>query len=249
MKRVKEIILAIAIISAISWMIYSLYQWHSKKYSKELTNRIAELSPHGGPPETVEGLRQAIALYEDQIERNIREAAQTGVYWKILAIRLADKNMHRDALAAFERARNYNTEDESLYYLTAVSAGIAAKSVLGNTEDARKEREKYYDLCESAYLNAIRLDSTYTKPMYGLAVLYVFELNRPAEAIKHLERYLQLKPSDASVLAVFARAYYMTGNYLKAIDIYDKIISVTKDQKLKEEALNNINFIQRMMYD
>jgi len=249
MKKLKEIISAILVIAAISIIFYLVYQHVNTKTHRDLAKRIAELSPKGGPPETFDGLRKAIALYEDQIERNVREGAQTGVYWKILAIRLADKKMHNDALNAFERAIYYNTEDPTIYYLTGISAASAAKSLVGFSAGEQKEKDRLYKLSENSYLKSMELDITYTKPMYGIAILYVFELDRPKDAIPYLERYLKIASSDISAMFVLARAYYSTENYSGAVELYDKIISRTKDKKIKEEALKNKDLIQGMIYE
>jgi len=249
MKQLKEIVLGIFVILVFGWLVTFIYRAESSKTNRDLVKRIREISPRGGPPETIDGLRQAIALYQDQIERNVREGAQTGVYWKILAVRLADRNLNNDALEALERAIYFNTEDPVLYYLTGVSAANVAKSKVGFTANIDIERGNYFRLAENSYLRALELDITYAKAMYGLAILYVFELDRPQDAIVHLERYLQLQSSDIAAMFVLARAHYMVENYQQAVEIYDRIASRTKNQKEKEEALNNREFIQRLRYE
>ena len=249
MKQFKEIVLGVFVILVFAWLVTYIYRIESRSYNKELAKRISEISPRGGPPETIEGLRQAIALYEDQIERNVREGAQTGVYWKILATRLADKKLHNDALVALEKAIYFNSDDPVLFYLTGVSAANVGKSKVGFSPDARREMEQNYTLAENSYLRALEIDITYTKAMYALAVLYVFELDRPQDSIVYLERYLQLQPSDVSAMFVLARANFMIENFSQAVEIYDRIVSRTKDQKVKEEALNNRELIQRMIYE
>jgi len=249
MKKFKEILAIIVLIFAVTSVILFIYRSGSTKTNRELARRIAELSPHGGPPETIDGLRKAIALYEEQIEKNVREGAQTGVYWKILATRFADRSMHHDALSALERAIYFNAEDPILYNLTGVSAGTVAKSIVGFSVNAQREREHYYKLSETAYLRALELDVLYTRPMYGLAVLYTFELDRPEEAIPYLERYLSILPSDTSAMFVLARAYYMTANNSKAIEVYDRIIMRTKDKQVREEASANRDYIQGRFYE
>jgi len=249
MKRIKEFILAVLIIAAIGLFIYYVFQNVNTRTNRALAKRLAELSPRGGPPETIDGLKKAIALYEDQIERNVREGAQTGVYWKILAVRLADKNMHNDALDAYERAIYFNTEDAAIYYLTGVSAASAAKSLVGFSSAAEKEKARLYKLSENSYLRALELDATYTKPMYGLGILYVFELDRPQDAIQYLERYLKIAVSDVSAMFILARAYYSTGKYTDAIECYDRILNRTKDKNIKEEALKNRDIIQGILYE
>jgi tetratricopeptide (TPR) repeat protein len=248
MKKVKEILTGVLVILVIGALITVVYRREQGKPSRELAKRIAELSPRGGPPETIEGLRKAIALYEDQIERNVREGAQTGVYWKILATRLAERGMHRDALAAFERALQYNAEDPTLYYLTGVSAGIVAKSALGFAAADSAEKTRFFTLSESAYLRAVELDNDYPKPRYGLGVLYTFELERPADAIPHLERYLQIIASDVQAMFVLAAACYMTGRYGEAVDLYDRIIARSKDPKVRAEAQYNKDLIREQQY-
>jgi len=248
MKKTKEFITGICIFLVVAGLVFLVVQGEGKK-NRELARRIAELSPRGGLPDSIEGLRKAIALYEDQIEKNVREGAQTGVYWKILAIRLADRDMHYDALVAFEKAIYFNAADPVLFNLTGVSAGIVAKNIIGFSANADREREQYFKLAENSYLRAIELDSTYAKPFYGLGVLYVFELDRPQEAIPYLEQFVKLQPSDISAMFVLARAYATTGSYEEAIDLYDRIISRTKDQKIRDEALRNIDTIQGLLYE
>jgi len=248
MNKLKEFLIAILIIAAVGSLIYFMYQRGSTATNRELARRMAEISPRGGPPESIDGLRQAIALYEDQIERNVREGAQTGIYWKILGIRLADRGMHNDALTALERAIFFNTEDPVLYYLTGVSGASVAKSIVGFSINAERERDSFYALAENAYLRALELDITYTRPMYGLGILYVFELNRPEDAIVYLERYLQILPNDIPALFVLARANIMLENFSRAVDIYDRIIERTRDKQVREEAQYNREFIMGLIY-
>jgi len=252
MKKFKEFLIALVLLAVVAGLIYTIHQTTSKRYSKELTKRMMEISPRGGPPETIEGLRRAIALYEDQIERNIREGAQTGVYWKILAMRLADKpnNMHEEALQALERAIYFNSEDPLLFYLTGVSAAMVAKSKVGFKVSDEREKERYFKLSENSYLRALELDVTYTRAMYGLGILYIFELeNRAQDGIVQLERYLQIQASDISAMFVLARAYFMIENFTRAIEIYDRIADRTKNKAEKEEAYKNRDFIMGIMYE
>ena len=247
--KFKDLIMGFLIIAVILLVGFYVHQQAGRRTNRELARRINELSPRGGPPQTIEGLRKAIALYEDQIERNVREGAQTGAYWKILAIRLADRGMHNDALDAFERAIYFNTEDASLFYLTGVSAGHVAKSIVGFSPDSNAQREHFLRLSENAYLRAIELDNRYTRPLYGLGVLYVFELDRPAEAIPYLERLLEILSTDFSAMFVLARAYFMTGDFYNATELYDRIISRTRDARMRQEAVNNREIISRMLYE
>ena len=109
------------------------------------------------------------------------------------------------------------------------------------------EREHYFKLSENSYLRALELDITYTRPMYGLGILYVFELDRPNDAIGHLERYLQIQQSDTSAMFVLARAYFMIENFTKAAELYGRIADRTKDKNIKEEAINLRSFVQGML--
>jgi tetratricopeptide (TPR) repeat protein len=229
-------------------LILGLYLSERQKSRYVLARRVAELSPRGGVPATIEGLRAAIAIYEEAVEEHVRTAAQAGSYWKILAVRLADRGMHQDALEALETGIRFNGEDPTLFYLTGVSAAMVAKNSLGFSQGSiQAERDHYFAMAERAYLRAIELDSTYAKPRYGLGILYSFELDRPLEAIPHLERYLELMNRDLDAMFALARSYYMTRAYDRAIDLYDRIIVTAKDSARKDEARNNRDYIMEQL--
>jgi tetratricopeptide (TPR) repeat protein len=202
--------------------------------------------PGGGVPGSIEDLRAAISAYEERIEEHVRDAAQTAIYWKILATRLQDKGLHTEALDALERALYYTPDDPSLHYLTGLSAGIVAKSFYAAVN--RQDRERYFALAEAAYLRAIELDSRYARPRYGIGVLYVFELDRPRDAIPHLLRYMEIIINDVDAMFVLARAYYMTEEYQPAADLYDAIMGLTKDKDKRAEAQNNKQLVLDALY-
>jgi tetratricopeptide (TPR) repeat protein len=234
----------LVVLFVIAGVILGIYLAERQKSRYELARRIAELSPRGGTPVTIDGLRKAIAIYAEALEEHVRDAAQTGTYWKILAVRLADKGMHRDALDALDMAIRYNGEDPTIFYLTGVSAATVAKNALGFSQAGfQAERDHYFVMAERAYLRAIELDSAYAKPRYGLGILYTFELERPAEAIPRLEEYLDLMSRDVDAMFVLARAYYMTDNYERAVDLYDRIVVSTKDTVKQDEARNYRDYI------
>ncbi|MDR2607721.1 MAG: tetratricopeptide repeat protein [Treponema sp.] len=244
--KVKEVLSGIVIVAVVFAVVFGVYSGAKKKSHRDLAKRIAELSPRGGPPETVEGLSKAIALYEDQITLNLKEGVQTASYWKILATRYIDKKLYNEALKALERAVYYNNEDPTLFYLTGLSAGVVAKSSLDFPGTEENLQMRYFTLAEQAYLRSIELDPDYPKPRYGLGILYSFELGRPLEALPHLEHYAELLPRDMNALFALARVYYQTGNNERALEIYDRIIREAKDQNQKAEAQKNREFILEM---
>jgi len=245
--KVKDALIGLFVIVTFGALIVMVYHFEMEKGHRDLAKRIAGLSSRGGPPETIDGLKKAIAIYENQIELNVKTGAQTGVYWKILAIRLADKGMHKDAIEAFDRALYYNADDPTIFYLTGESASVAAASTLDFNDNSILERARYQRLAESAYLRAISLDPTYAKPRLGLGILYTFDMDRPADAIPQLDRYLQIMSSDIRGMFVLARAYYMTGDNDRAVELYERIIYRSKDPKVKAEAQNNIGIIRDLM--
>jgi tetratricopeptide (TPR) repeat protein len=245
-KKIKETVLGTVIFAFLVTVVILVYRNELDKPHRELAKRIAEITPGGGTPRTIEGLKQAIALYEAQIELNVKEGAQTGAYWKILAVRLADKGIHREALSALERALYFTPADPTLLFLTGESASIVAANALKFSVTNDSEKENFYKLAESAYLRAIEQDPVYAKPLLGLGMLYTFDLNRPLEAMPLLRRYMNMMPNDIKAMFVLARACFMAENYEEAIEIYGRILNKSKDPSVRAEAQNNREFIRSL---
>jgi tetratricopeptide (TPR) repeat protein len=247
--KIKETALGLLALIVVAGGIWGLWSYQKNKDRDDLARRIFETGSRStGIPSTIEGLRSAINAYEAQIERHVKDAAQTGVYWKILATRLQDKGLHLEALEALEHALGYYPEDPALHYMTGLSSGYAAKDAHNFPGGEADLRSRYFTLAESAYLRAIELDDRYLRPRYGIGVLYVFELDRPAEAIPHLLRLLEISTRDVDAMSVLARAYYMTGEIEEALKLYDRIAALTKDPKKREEAEKNRQYLQGQLY-
>jgi tetratricopeptide (TPR) repeat protein len=235
----KEALIGVGVIALIAAAILIFTGYNRNRQRDALAEEIAALNPGNGPPETIEGLRSAIRAYEAKIALHVKDAAQTGVYWKILAYRLQGRGLHGEALKALEQAVSYAPLDPALHYLTGVSAGAMAKSSLNFEGSAgNMTRENYYALAENGYLRAISLSERYFAPLYGLGVLYAFELGRPGEAVPYLLKGLEIR-ADVDAMFVLARAYYMTESYREAVEMYERIIGFTGDPEKQQEAQIN----------
>ncbi|MDR0718839.1 MAG: tetratricopeptide repeat protein [Treponema sp.] len=248
MKKIKkEVAIGIVVIACLVIAFLGVLFYQTEKTRNDMARHIAGLG-RDSPPETIEGLKTAIKAYEKQIENHVSQAAKIGIYWKILASRLQDRSLHNEALEALEQAIYYTPEDPALHYLTGISAGIAAKSQHDFVGLDNPERQRLFVLSEDAYLRAIELDPRYLPPRYGLAVLYIFELDRPEDAIPHLLQYLEISKSDTDAMFLLASAYYMTEAFEEAVAEYDKIIRLTKDEEKRTRAQDNRQTVLGRLY-
>ena len=223
--------------------VVSIYQ--RDRGRMQFAESIASRSPS---MDNINELRRSIAQYERRMEQYVQTAAQTGLYWKLLSARLQERGLHGEALEALQRAIYYNPEDPLLHYYTGVSAGTMAKSFHVFPGMVNADRNLYYTLAEESFLRAIELDNRYLRPRYSLGVLYVFDLDRPEDAIPHLELYLEISRNDIDTMFVLARANYMLRKYQAAVDLYERIIMLTTDPQKKTDAQNNRQIVLGLMY-
>lgn len=191
-------------------------------------------------PTTIEELEEAIKKYQNRIEDVLNADIRIGMWYKILATRYLDNKMYGKALETFRTAIEYYPTNQNLYYYVGVCAGYMAKSALDfDAAGSRAERDRYLALAESAYLRAIELEPKYIRALYGLSVLYIFELDMPEKAIPHLQIVVGNESRDTDSRFMLARAYYSTGRLEDAVLVYDDILKISKDEKTRAAATEN----------
>jgi tetratricopeptide (TPR) repeat protein len=226
----------------VSGIIFLKRSDDDKKYTA-LAKQIAEYGPRKAVPKTIDDLKYAISLYEKYIDEHISAVQQTSTYWKILGTRYRDKGMHIEAMDAFEQALKLSPDEETLHYLLGMSAAQAAPSMY-DTLERQAEDMRLYSIAEAAFLRAIELADDYSQARYALAVMYVFNLERPGDGIYQLERYMEGRSNDADAMFITGRAYYMLGDYTNAIYWYDRGIPLTKSKEQADEAAANISYMR-----
>jgi gas vesicle protein len=238
----KEYLIGIGVIVIIAALIVAGTTARKYRDRTQEAERIADIS-NSKSPQTIDDLRKTIAAYEKQLDQFLKASAKSGTYWKILASRLQSQRepQHGEALKALQNAIQYNPEDESLYYMTGVSAEVMARASLDFPNNPPEQnRDAYYKLAEQSYLRAIELNGQYDKPLYALGVLYVFALGRADEAVPYILRYMDLNTRNpegtADALFALGGAYYALRDFLKAADQYGLIITTSKNKTKQERA-------------
>ena len=191
-------------------------------------------------PTSVEELKDAIKKYQERVADVQLAQSQIGIWYKILGTRYLDNKMYGEALKSFEEALKYYPDNQNLYYYVGVCAGYMSHAALDyNASGTNEVKYNYLKLAEEAYLRAIQIEDRYVRALYGIGVLYVFELDEPAKAIPHLEKAIGIDTKNIDAMFVLARAYYSNYDFQKAADMYDKIIETTKSEDTKKTAEEN----------
>ncbi len=226
------VLAAFAVLSCVSFI--------SCGKSNKTIIRMQHLEEGVSNPTTIEELKDAISKYDERV-RDIQIAqGQIGIWYKILAARYIEKEMYGEALKALEKALEYYPDNQNLYYYVGLCAGyMAHKSMDFEAEGRTEKRMNYLKLSEEAYRRAVTIEPRYVRALFGLGVLYVFELNQPENAVPYLEKLLTIDTKHIDAMFVLARAYYENFDFDKAVDLYDKIISITKSPERKAEAEAN----------
>lgn len=207
--------------------------------------RLQELEEGVSNPNTEAELKEAIRKYEKRVDDIMIAEGRIGIWYKILGLRYMDQKMYKKALEAFQSALEYYPENQNLFYQAGLAASLTAKNSLDfELTGTDIEKKRYFSLAVSAYTRALEIDPKHSKAVYALSVLYIFELNRPAEAIPILEKIAEWEKKPIDHLFLLGAAYYMTGENEKAIAVYEHIIEISSSAEKKAQAENNIREIR-----
>ena len=200
-------------------------------------------------PTTIEELKDAIKKYQERVADVQLAQSQIGIWYKILGTRYLDNKMYGEALKAFQEALTYYPDNQNLYYYVGVCAGYMSHAALDYNASGNNEvKYNYLKLAEEAYLRAIAIEDRYVRALYGLGVLYVFELDEPEKAIPYLEKAISIDTKNLDTMFVLARAYYSSYEFDKSIAMYDKIIETTKSDDTKKTAEENKKIVLDASY-
>ena len=203
-----------------------------------------------GSPTSVEELKEAIGKYQERVADTQLAMSQIGIWYKILGTRYLDNKMYGPALEAFQQALFYYPDNQNLYYYVGVCAGYLSHASLDFDATGNQDKKyNYLKLAEESYLRAVNIDDRYTRALYALGVLYVFELDESEKAIPYLEKLLSIDTRHLDAMFVLARAYCMSYEFVKAIEMYDRVLANTKSDERRIEAENNKKIILEASYN
>ncbi len=218
---------------------------HSCGNNSAFLRQLQDMEMGIGNPSTIEELQTAIKKYKGKINTIILSEQRTAIWYKMLGQRYMDNKMYKKALSAFQSALEIYPENQNIFHKIGVCASILAKSSMTYPETVPEQsKQDYLDLSLAAYKRALEIDPSYTRAAKSLSVLYLFELNRPKDAIPLLEPIAAREKKPLDVLDLLGRAYYMTDQREKAIEAYNRIISLSGSAEQRAAAERNKNFIQ-----
>lgn len=220
--------------------ILMIFSFISCGVSNKTIIRYQKLEEGVSNPTTIDEYKEAIEKYQERVADIQLANEQIGIWYKILGTKYVETKMYGEALKCFQKALEYYPDNQNLYYWVGVCAGYMSHQALdyGATGNSTV-RYNYLKLAEEAYLRAIKIEDRYVRALYGLGVLYVFELEEPEKAIPYLEKLLTIDTKNHDAMFVLASAYYLNYDFDNAIEIYDKIISTTKSSEIKNQAEQN----------
>ena len=217
--------------------------------------RMQKIEEGVSNPTTKEELQEAIEKFDRRAMDLALTEGQIGIWYKILGTRYLDEQMYGKALECFRKAVITYPNNANLYYYIGLCAAYMSHTCLdynaeGSLEhDQSAKRLNYLRLSEQAYTHALEIDPKYYRAMYGIGVLYVFLLGEDSKAIPYLERFVQTQTRDTNGMFVLARAYYSTYEFQKAVDMYDRIISLNPNPEKVAEAEANKQQVLSLMYN
>jgi tetratricopeptide (TPR) repeat protein len=210
---------------------------------QETVEELVKMEGREVSVQRVEEIQREIERYSEEVDRTVEATGQLGIYYKLLAVEFMRGAMYLEAYGALDRAIEIQPENPILFYYSAVCAArMSAAQVIS------EDRADWLDRSEALYRRAVTLDPDYAAALYGLSVLYVFELDRPEEAEDLLERLLSLESQHIDGRFLLARVYYSLGKLEKSIELYREIESLTDTKQSGEQALNSRKQIEGELY-
>jgi len=206
---------------------------------REYAELMAEFEPEEyadreASEEKIKELEKKISDMQKEVERTIDASYDLALYNKMLAVEYIELKMYGPALEALRKAIEISPANRLLFYYAGVCCAQMATST-----PRQEERRRYLKDAEFYYKRAIELKNNYVEALYALAVLYVFEMDRPFDAKPLLEDILNYSSKNIQAMFLLARVNVQLGDVEAAIDLYERIEETSAIEEEREEATSN----------
>jgi len=197
---------------------------------------------------TIDRLKEAIAEYATEAEAKkyaevaelgLDVSAKLGTYRITLADRYIAKRMFKDAYDVLVLAAQAYPDDWRIYYNAGLSAAYVAKSMDIKGAAGTAEKDRWLSISESCYRRALGIKPRSSEALYGAAVLYAFELGRPADAAALLVTLLGIETKNVDAMLLLGRCYAELGKTDEAINLYETAAKVTVVPEKRKAAEEN----------
>jgi tetratricopeptide (TPR) repeat protein len=243
-KKIILFILGIVVLTSSSFVLSSCRKDrdHLLESLKFLTK--SEYEGRDLPERTVDELKEAIARYEQETDRQVEAYGKLGIYYKMLTIKYIEMEMYGLAMETLDKAIKIYPENEILFYLGGMCTARTAKSEIDRTD-----QEVLFNKAQRYYRRALEIDPRYVDALYGLSILYIFELDRILEAEPLLETILEKESKNVDAMFLLARVYVFSGRIEEAVDLYDTIIKTAGSPEKKQRARENKESVLEGAYE
>ncbi len=179
----------------------------------------------------IETLEKDIKDLEKNVEELASKTRKLGTFYRMLAVNYFDAGMFGPASDYLQKAIRIYPENHVLYYYQAICIAKLSKTL----ENAADRDAAMLD-AEHFYLQALSIKPDYRDALYGLSVLYVFELSTPDRAVPLLERLVSVDEKNADARFLLGRAYAALGALDEARKMYESIVDIDPESPAADSA-------------
>ncbi|MBN2619300.1 MAG: hypothetical protein JXR64_13390 [Spirochaetales bacterium] len=205
-------------------IIVSLFSCTGKK-TENLVSQIYETEGSGVENDKrIKELTLEIKKLNKDLEATLNKYEKVGNFHRALGIKMMHYKMYLKAYEHFSKAIEFFPNSEMLHYYKGVAAGQYALS-----QDSEVIKREYLEKAKYSQEYAIQLNPRFTKGLYALSILYVYEFDRIDDAKPLLDTLLQISTREFDAMLLRALLYERDGELNAALDMYDSVLSMSKN--------------------
>lgn len=218
----------------ILFSVFSLSCGRGFKNKQEL-NKAYSLYEKGKNEDDDKALQDAGKKYQEIINQKIYAQDRLASVYRALAERSLAKTQYGYAAQYFAEGLKILPNSAYLRY----GLGISYANLIESSDTEEKKK----DFIERAYNNikfAVEKDPENANYNAAYASILTAHLNRPKEALPHIEKALSVYGNNIDYLFVLARVQYEIGENEASANTYRNIIALSGDERVRKQAEDNI---------
>lgn len=174
--------------------------------------------------ERIKELTRDIKKIEDELEETLEKYQKVGNFQRAMGLKMMHYKMFFKAYEHFDKALEFYPNSEMLHYYRGIAASQYALS-----RDVEYVRQEFLDKAKYSHEYSIKLNPRFTKGLYALSILYIYEYDIPNEAKPLLDRLLMISTREFDAMLLRALLHQKDGEWEEALDLADSVLELSEN--------------------